>query len=75
MGERTVSDLLATALTALGVRRVFGVGGFGLPVVPVGEAGVADLLADVDGRIGRLGASFDGRILRLSPGPGSSRWW
>ena len=71
MAERSVSDLLRTSLTALGVRRVFGVGGFGLPVVPVGEPAVADLLADVDGRIGRVGASFDGRVLRVSSRPGT----
>jgi hypothetical protein len=53
------------------VRRVFGVGGFGLPVVPVGEPEVADLLADVDGRISRVGASFDGRVLRVSSKPGA----
>lgn len=53
------------------MRRVFGVGGFGLPVVPVGEPGLADLLADVDGRIARVGASFDGRVLRVSSKPGA----
>jgi hypothetical protein len=72
MPERTVGDLLATALAALGVPRVFGVGGFGLASVPVGDPVVADLLADVDGRIARMGASFDGRVLRVSSRPGTT---
>ncbi len=71
MGDRTVGDLLATSLSALGVRQVFGDGLPGLPTVPVGDPAVADLLADVDGRIARVGASFHDRVLRVSSRPGA----
>jgi hypothetical protein len=71
MADRTVGDLLATSLSALGVRRVFGDGVSGLAVVPVGDPGVADLLADVDGRIARVGASFHDGVLRVSSRPGA----
>src|SRR5215213_2506696 len=71
MADRTVGDLLVTALSALGVRRVFGDGFSGLPTVPVRDPGVADLLADVDGRIARVGASFHDRVLRVSSRPGA----
>src|SRR5215212_5283289 len=71
MADRTVGDLLVTALSALGVQRVFGDGFSGLATVPVGDPAVADLLADVDGRIARVGASFHDRVLRISSRPGT----
>jgi len=72
MAERTVGDLLVASLAALGVRRVFGDGFSGLPTVPVRDGAVADLLADVDGRIARVGASFHDGVLRVSSRPGAS---
>ncbi len=71
MADRTVGDLLATSLSALGVAQVFGDGFSGLPTVPVRDGAVADLLADVDGRISRVGASFHDGVLRVSSRPGA----
>jgi hypothetical protein len=75
MTERTVSDLLAAGLKALGVARVFGeptaVPWPGLTTVPVADGVVADLLADVDGRLDRVGASWHDLLLRVSSRPGA----
>ena len=75
MTERTASDLLAAGLTALGVTRVFGepvaVPWPGLTTVPVADGVIADLLADVDGRLDRVGASWHDRVLRVSSRPGA----
>ncbi len=71
MSERTVGDLLVTALAALGVRRVVGEELPGLAHVPVADRAVADLLADVDGRVSRMGVSWHDRVLRVSSRPGS----
>lgn len=71
MTERRVADLLAAGLSALGVTRVVGEKLADLATVPVAEAAIADLLADVDGRLGRLGASWHDGVLRLSSRPGA----
>ncbi|HEY8060837.1 MAG TPA: hypothetical protein VID94_18870 [Acidimicrobiales bacterium] len=75
MTDRTVADLLAAGLKALGVQRVFGaptaVPWPGLTTVPVADGVIADLLADVDGRLDRVGASWHDRILRVSSRPGA----
>ena len=75
MTGRTASDLLAAGLTALGVTRVFGepvaVPWPGLTTVPVADGVIADLLADVDGRLDRVGGSWHDRVLRVSSRPGA----
>ncbi len=75
MTERSVGDLLAAGLRALGATRVIGspapVALPGLATVPVGDGGLADLLADVDGRSGRIGASWHDGVLRVSSRPGA----
>jgi Thiamine pyrophosphate enzyme, central domain len=68
---RTVADLLAAGLAALGVERVVGEPVPGITSVQVADAALADLLADVDGRLGRLGASWHDRVLRVTSRPGA----
>ncbi len=75
MTDRNVADLLAAGLKALGVTRVIGspapVALPGLATVPVGDGALADLLADVDGRLGRMGASWHDGVLRVTSRPGA----
>lgn len=71
MTSRTAGELLRAGLGALGVERCYGESLPGVVSVPVADPDQADLLADVDGRLGRLGASFHGGVLRLSSRPGS----
>lgn len=70
----TVGQLLGACLHAAGVRRVFGQSVPGLahlPVVPVEDPTLAALLADADGRTGRLGAAWlPGQRLRVGAAPG-----
>ena len=74
--QPTAADLIAAALIELGVTRVFGrefpADASGLDNVPVEDADLALLLADVDGRVNnRFGAAFiDGSILHVSSQPG-----
>jgi thiamine pyrophosphate-dependent acetolactate synthase large subunit-like protein len=73
-GSGTVGDLLAGCLYAAGVRRIFGqpIPGLAhLPVIPVEDPTLASLLADADGRTGRLGAAWlPGQRLRIGAAPG-----
>ena len=79
MAQVTVAQLLEQRLRSLGVERIYGNELGGLTHVPVGDADLAVLLADADGRIGhwdgsgRLGAALlDGPILHLSSQPGGT---
>jgi Thiamine pyrophosphate enzyme, central domain len=69
--SRCVADLLVAGLAGLGVERVVGERVAGLASVPVADGALADLLADVDGRLGRLGASLHDGVLRVSSRPGA----
>jgi hypothetical protein len=69
--SRRVADLLVAGLAGLGVERVVGERVAGLASVPVADGDLADLLADVDGRLGRLGASLHDGVLRVSSRPGA----
>ena len=66
--------MIADALGELGVRRVYGRGLGDLDVVDAGDADLALLLADTDGRLGTgWGAAFlDGQVLHLSSQPGGT---
>jgi thiamine pyrophosphate-dependent acetolactate synthase large subunit-like protein len=73
-GGGTAGDLLGGCLHAAGVRRIFGRPVAGLsyvPVIPVEDPDLAALLADADGRTGRLGAAWlPGQRLRIGAAPG-----
>lgn len=73
-GAATAGELLGGCLHAAGVRRVFGQPAAGLShleVVPVEDPELAALLADADGRCGRLGAAWlPGQRLRVGAAPG-----
>jgi hypothetical protein len=70
--ERTVGTLVASCLGALGVTRVIGRPLAGLPHLDVADPGLADLLADADGRLHRMGAALhENGLLRVSSCPGA----
>jgi hypothetical protein len=70
--DRTVGDLVAACLGALGATRVIGRTLPGLGHLPVADPALAELLADADGRLNRIGASFDDAgILRVTSCPGA----
>jgi hypothetical protein len=69
---RTVGDLVASCLAALGATRVVGRALPGLAHLAVGDPGLADLVADADGRLNRIGVSLDGEgVLRVTSCPGA----
>lgn len=72
MTDRRVADLVASCLSALGATRVIGQALPGLGHLAVGDGRLADLLADADGRLNRVGASLTGDgLLRVTSCPGA----
>ncbi|MFA9566256.1 MAG: hypothetical protein ACERLM_16400 [Acidimicrobiales bacterium] len=72
MTDRTVGDLISACLAALGATRVIGEPLPGLGHLAVAEPDLADLLADADGRLNRVGVSLDAQaVLRVTSCPGA----
>jgi hypothetical protein len=70
--DRTVGDLIAACLGALGATRVVGAALPGLGHLAVADPDLAALLADADGRLNRLGVALDAdRVLRVTSCPGA----
>ena len=72
MTDRTVGDLVSACLAALGATRVIGEALPGLGHLAVADPDLADLLADADGRLNRVGVSLDDQaVLRVTSCPGA----